>query len=144
MLCSFQTFFHRSAHTMNNNNSFLPRDSHMLLSQWWTGIWKANRTNDLNRIFQGWSSHCVGLPMSPGPFCAFVLFKELRFKRGRRPWGVYGLSYAKANALMSLFSNDVWDVQGDYGGSGPEVSPIKCDVRECVVRTSDSLENLTF
>ena len=28
--------------------------------------------------------------------------------------------------------------------SGPEVSPIKCDVRECVVRTSDSLENLTF
>ena len=26
----------------------------------------------------------------------------------------------------------------------PEVSPIKCDVRECVVRTSDSLENLTF
>ena len=25
-----------------------------------------------------------------------------------------------------------------------EVSPIKCDVRECVVRTSDSLENLTF
>ena len=27
---------------------------------------------------------------------------------------------------------------------GPEVSPIECDVRECVVRTSDSLENLTF
>ena len=25
----------------------------------------------------------------------------------------------------------------------PEVSPIKCDVRECVVRTSYSLENLT-
>ena len=24
----------------------------------------------------------------------------------------------------------------------PEVSPIKCDVRECVVRTSDSLENV--
>ena len=26
----------------------------------------------------------------------------------------------------------------------PEVSSIKCDVRECVVGTSDSLENLTF
>ena len=30
------------------------------------------------------------------------------------------------------------------GRRGAEVSPIKCDVIECVVRTSDSLENLTF
>ena len=96
---------------------------------------------------RGTAGKCIQIGL-PGKSILGDYFQET--STTQRPF-LLRISFPGRPIFIQLPQYSEINTPGQYGGggttgtcSGSEVSPIKCDVRECVVRTSDSLENLTF